>query len=197
MKVVGISGSPRREGNTETLLKEFLRGAEEKGAETLLFILPEMNIAPCQHCDGCLAEGKCVVEDDMWLIYPELETLDAVALASPIQFYGLTADAKAMIDRCQAFWARKYILKRPLSEQPRKGIFISVGGTKFRDLFEPAKATVKIFFRTIDVEYWGELLYRGVDEKGAIRQHPTALKEAFLLGKRLVEEAVILAEKGG
>ncbi|RLC68366.1 MAG: flavodoxin family protein, partial [Chloroflexi bacterium] len=76
------------------------------------------------------------------------------------------------------------------------GVFISVGGTKSRDLFEPAKATVKIFFRTIDVEYWGELLYRGVDEKGAIRQHPTALKEAFVLGKRLVEEAVILAEKG-
>ena len=196
MKVVGISGSPRKEGNTETLLLEFLRGAEESGAETRLFILRQMDIAPCRHCDGCLAEGKCVVKDDMWLIYPELEGLDALALASPIQFYGLTAQVKAMIDRCQAFWARKHVLKRPLSKRPRKGVFISVGGTKSRDLFEPAKATVKIFFRTIDVEYWGELLYRGVDEKGAIRQHPTALKEAFVLGKRLVEEAVILAEKG-
>ncbi len=196
MKVVGISGSPRKEGNTETLLLEFLRGAEESGAETRLFILRQMDIAPCRHCDGCLVEGKCVVKDDMWLIYPELEGLDALVLASPIQFYGLTAQVKAMIDRCQAFWARKYVLKRPLSERPRKGVFISVGGTKSRDLFEPAKATVKIFFRTIDVEYWGELLYRGVDEKGAIRQHPTALKEAFVLGKRLVEEAVILAEKG-
>ena len=196
MKVIGISSSPRKEGNTELLLLEFLRGARESGAETQLFILRRMDIAPCQHCDGCLAEGKCVVKDDMWLIYPELEGLDALVLASPIQFYGLTAPAKAMIDRCQAFWARKYVLKRPLSERPRKGVFISVGGTKSRDLFEPAKATVKIFFRTIDVEYWGELLYRGVDEKGAIRQHPTALKEAFKLGQRLVEEAVILAEKG-
>ena len=196
MKVIGISSSPRKEGNTELLLLEFLRGARESGAETQLFVLRRMDIAPCQHCDGCLAEGKCVVKDDMWLIYPELEGLDALVLASPIQFYGLTAPAKAMIDRCQAFWARKYVLKRPLSERPRKGVFISVGGTKSRDLFEPAKATVKIFFRTIDVEYWGELLYRGVDEKGAIRQHPTALKEAFVLGKRLVEEAVILAEKG-
>ena len=196
MKVVGISGSPRKEGNTETLLLEFLRGAEESGAETRLFILRQMDIAPCRHCDGCLVEGKCVVKDDMWLIYPELEGLDALVLASPIQFYGLTAQVKAMIDRCQAFWARKHVLKRTLSKRPRKGVFISVGGTKSRDLFEPAKATVKIFFRTIDVEYWGELLYRGVDEKGAIRQHPTALKEAFVLGKRLVEEAVILAEKG-
>lgn len=195
MKVVGISGSPRKEGNTETLLLEFLRGAEGSGAETRLFILRRMDIGPCRHCDGCLAEGKCVVKDDMWLIYPELEGLDALVLASPIQFYGLTAQAKAMIDRCQAFWARKYILKRSLSKHPRKGVFISVGGTKSRDLFESAKATVKVFFRTIDVEYWGELLYRGVDEKGAIRQHPTALKEAFKLGQRLVEEAVSPAEK--
>lgn len=188
MKVVGISGSPRRGGNTETLLKEVLRGAEEAGAEIRLFILSQMNIAPCRHCDGCLAEGECVVKDDMWLIYPEIESLDALVLASPIFFYGVTAQTKAMIDRCQAFWNRKYILKRRIATEKRKGVFISVGGTKFPDLFDHAKATVKNFFITIDVAYWGELLFPGIDKKGEIREHPTALEDAYLLGKKLVEE---------
>ena len=188
MKVIGISGSPRRGGNTETLLREVLRGAEEAGAETRLFVLPRMDIAPCRHCDGCYAEGVCVVKDDMGLIYPEIKSLDALVLASPIHFYGVTAQAKAMIDRCQAFWARKYILKRRIAAKKRKGVFISTGGTRFPDLFEHARATVKNLFLVIDVEYWAELLFRGVDERGKIKEHPTALEDAYLLGKRLVEE---------
>jgi len=191
MKVVGISGSPRRGGNTETLLREVLRGAEEAGAETRLFILSsKMKISPCRHCDGCLAEGECVVKDDMGLIYPEIESLDALVLASPVFFYGVTAQAKAMIDRCQAFWARKYVLKRRIAAKKRKGVFISAGGTEFPDTFEHAKATVKNLFLVIDVKYWAELLFPGVDKKGEIEEHPTALKDAYLLGKRLVEEQV-------
>ena len=185
MKVVGVSGSPRRGGNTETILMEVLRGAEEAGAETRLFILPRMDVSPCHHCDGCLAEGVCVVKDDMGLIYPEIESLDALVLASPIHFYGVTAQAKTMIDRCQAFWARKYILKRRIAARKRKGVFISTGGTRFPDLFEHAQATVKNLFLVIDVEYWAELLFRGVDERGEIKEHPTALEDAYLLGKRL------------
>jgi len=188
MKVIGISGSPRRGSNTETLLREVLRGAQEAGAETRLFILSKMNISPCRHCDGCMAEGVCVVKDDMGLIYPEIESLDALVLASPIFFYGVTAQAKAMIDRCQVFWNRKYILKRRIAAKKRKGVFISTGGTRFPDLFDHAKATVKNFFLTIDVEYWAELLFPGVDRKGEIKEHPTALKDAYLLGRRLVDE---------
>ena len=190
MKVIGISGSPRRGGNTETLLREVLRGAEEAGAETHLFILSRMNISPCLHCDGCVAEGVCVVKDDMGLIYPEIESLDALVLASPIFFYGVTAQAKAMIDRCQAFWNRKYVLKRRIAAEKRRGVFISTGGTRFPDLFEHATATVKNLFLTVDVTYWAELLFSGVDRKGEIRRHPTALKDAYLLGRRIVEEEV-------
>ena len=190
MKVVGISGSPRRGGNTETLLREMLRGAEEAGAETRLFILSRMNIAPCLHCDGCVAEGVCAVKDDMGLIYPEIESLDALVLASPVFFYGVTAQAKTMIDRCQAFWARKYVLKRRIAAKKRKGVFISAGGTEFPDTFEHAKVTVMNLFLVIDVKYWAELLFPGVDKKGEIEKHPTALKDAYLLGKRLVEEEV-------
>ncbi len=172
-------------------MREVLRGAEEAGAETRLFILSsKMKISPCRHCDGCLAEGECVVKDDMDLIYPEIESLDVLVLASPVFFYGVTAQAKTMIDRCQAFWARKYVLKRRIAAKKRKGVFISAGGTEFPDTFEHAKATVMNLFLVIDVKYWAELLFPGVDKKGEIEKHPTALKDAYLLGRRIVEEEV-------
>ena len=108
---------------------------------------------------------------------------------SNLQLMTVTAEMKAMIDRCQAMWARKYVLKQPpLGEKERKGLFIAVGGTKFAKLFEPAQATIKALFNTLNVTYAGELLFRGVDEKGAITRHPDALPQAFLAGQKLVED---------
>jgi len=190
LKVLGIAGSPRRDGNTDLLLAEFLRGAASKGAEVKTIILNELKIAPCQHCDACLVKGKCKVPDDMQMVYRELEEAGVVVLASPIHFMGVTAQTKAMIDRCQALWARKYVLKIPPlgSKQERKGFFIAVGGTKLTNLFEPALVVVKTLFRLFDITYAGDLLFRGVDEKGAITEHPDALHQAFLAGQKLVEE---------
>jgi len=109
-----------------------------------------------------------------------------VIIASPMFFYGLSAQAKALIDRCQALWARKHILKQSLPDGGRKGAFIAVGATKGKRLFEGPIFTVKYFFEAIGVEYAGELLIRGVDARGEIKGHPTALTEAFELGKKLV-----------
>ena len=191
MRVLGLAGSPRRGGNTDLLLSEVMRGAASRGAEVKTIILSQLNIAPCQHCDACLETGQCQVKDDMQMIYDELERADRVVLASPVHFMGVTAQTKAMIDRCQALWVRKYVLKQPpLSDRrERKGLFISVGGMKLVNLFEPALATVKALFKVLDIAYAGELLFPGVDEKGAITKHPEALKQAFLAGQRLVEDS--------
>ena len=190
MRVLGIAGSPRRGGNTDLLLNEVMRGAASRGAEVKTIILSQLNIAPCQHCDACLETGRCKVEDDMQMVYDELMKADRIVLASPVHFMGVTAQTKAMIDRCQALWARKYILKLPPlgSERERKGLFISVGGTKLANLFQPALATVKSLFKVLDIAYAGELLFPGIDEKGVIAKHPDALRQAFLAGQRLVED---------
>ncbi len=190
MKVLGIAGSPRRGGNTDLSLGEVLRGAASRGANVKTIILNDLNITPCQHCDGCLGTGRCKVEDDMQMVYRELEDADRLVLASPIQFMGVTAQMKAMIDRCQALWTRKYILKQPPlgNRRERKGLFVSVGGRRIANLFEPALVTVKTLFRILDVTYAGELLFPGVDEKGAIAKHPDALRQAFLTGQKLVED---------
>ena len=188
MRVVGISGSPRRGGNTDLLLAQVMKGAETEGAQTKTLILNDLNISPCQHCDACFEAGVCRIEDDMQMVYTEMEKADRIVLASPVHFLGLTAQAKAMIDRGQALWARKYVLEKPPlgDERVRKGLFIAVGGMKLAHLFEPSLATVKAFFRVIDVEYAGDLLFPGIDEKGAIKKHPTALKDAFAAGQKLV-----------
>jgi len=190
VKVLGIAGSPRRDGNTDMLLAEVMRGAASQGAEVKTIILNDLKITPCQHCDACLEKGKCKVQDDMQMVYKELEQADRIVLASPIHFMGVTAQTKAMIDRFQALWARKYILKVPPlgSRRERKGFFISVGGRKIADLFEPALVMVKTVFRLLDIAYAGELLFPGVDEKGAIAKHPDALHQAFLAGQKLVED---------
>jgi len=190
LRVLGIAGSPRRGGNTDLLLAEVMRGAASRGAEVKTVILNDLKIAPCQHCDACLEAGRCKVEDDMQMVYRELEAADRIVLASPIQFTGVTAQMKAMIDRCQALWARKYVLKLPPlgNRRERKGLFISVGGRKIANLFQPALVMIKTVFRILDITCAGELLFPGVDEKGAIAKHPDALHQAFLIGQKLAEE---------
>jgi multimeric flavodoxin WrbA len=190
LRVLGIAGSPRRGGNTDLLLAEVMKGAASKGAETKTIVLNKLKLTPCQHCDACFEAGQCRVKDDMQMVYKELEKADRIVLASPVHFMGVTAQTKAMIDRCQALWARKYVLKKPpLGDiRERKGLFIAVGGMKLASLFEPSLATVKALFKVLDIEYAGDLLFPGVDEKGAIKNHPDALRQVFLAGQRLVEE---------
>jgi len=189
LRVIGIAGSPRRDGNTDLLLAEVLKGAASSGAEVKTIILRDLKIAPCQHCDACLEAGDCRVQDDMQMVYRELEQADRVVLASPIQFMTVTAQMEAMIDRCQSRWARKYVLNMPPlgKVRERKGLFVSVGGRKVASLFEPALVTVKALFNTLDIQYAGEVMFRGVDEKGAITSNPDALRQAFLTGQKLVE----------
>jgi NAD(P)H-dependent FMN reductase len=188
LKVLGIAGSPRRDGNTDHLLRQVMAGASSSGVKTKTVVLSELNIAPCRHCNCCIKTGKCVVDDDMQWLHQDLRETDYIVLASPIFFMGVTAQAKAMIDRCQALWVIKYVLKLPVAINPareRGGVFVSVGGSNLRNLFEPAKATVKSWFTTLDIKYAGELVFSGIDENGSIQSHPTALKDAFSIGQKL------------
>ena len=188
MKVLGIMGSPRLKGNTDLLLEEALRGVQSRGAEVEKIVVDKLNIAPCREYYGCLKDGNCVIRDDMDDIYPKLLEADRIIIASPMFFYGLTGQLKALIDRCQALWARKYVLKQASPNLIRKGAFIGVGATGGEKLFEGSILTVKYFFRAIGVTYVDELLVRGVDKKGEIRGYPAALSDAFELGKRLAQE---------
>jgi multimeric flavodoxin WrbA len=188
MKILGIMGSPRLGGNTDLLLDAALNGARSQGAEVEKIVIDKLSISPCREHYGCLEDGNCVIRDDMDALYPKLLAADGLVVASPMFFYGITAQLKALIDRCQALWARKHVLKQNWPGAGRKGAFIAVGATKGEKLFDGSIATVRYFFKTVGVEYAEELLIRGVDQKGDIRQHPSALKDAFELGQRLARK---------
>jgi len=186
IKVVGISGSPRKGGNTDILLDNALEGAREAGGDVIKIRLNDLSMKGCQECGDCQTTGKCVLDDDMQKLYDLLEALDVLIIASPVFFSGLSSQTKMMIDRCQSLWARKYRLNRPIAtEGKRRGVFLSVGGMKRSD-FSGAISTIKVFFTSIDVEFIGALTYRGIDAKGKINDHLTALDEARSLGKELV-----------
>ena len=192
MKVVGIAGSPRREGNTDLLLNQVMAGTQSVGAQTKTIILCDLDIHPCRHCDGCLNTGKCVIQDDMQWIHDDLRSADRLVIASPMFFMGLSAQTKMMIDRCQCLWAMKFVLKLPVatnSSGERKGLFIATGGTQYPNLFQPSLVTIKSLFSVIEVKLIGELTFRGIDEKGAITGHPTALQDAFAAGRDLVDQS--------
>ncbi len=187
MRVLGIMGSPRVKGNTDLLLNEALKGAQSQGAEVEKIMVDKLKIAPCREYYGCLKDGNCVIRDDMDDIYPRLLDADRLIVASPIFFYGLTSQIKALIDRCQALWVRKYVLRQELSGSARKGAFIAVGATRGEKLFDGSILTVKYFFKSIGVGYVDELLIWGVDKKGEIKKHPAALSAAFELGGKLAQ----------
>ena len=187
MKVAAFHGSPRADGNIDILLKETLKAIEEAGHEVQLFKLNNAGIEPCQDCGGCDETGVCIINDKMDEIYNAIKSADRVILASPIFFFGLSAQAKIMIDRCQSFWCEKYLLKKPIPEgqYKRKGLLLLVGGMKKEIGIQCAEATAKAFFRSVSIPTHETLSFTGVDAKGAILQHPTALKDAYEAGKRL------------
>ena len=187
MKVLAIFGSPRRGGNTEALLKEFLRGCREAQAETEEVYLRDLKITPCLEIYACRKDGQCPIRDDMQNLYPKIIDADILVLASPVFFYSVSAQAKAFIDRCQAFWSKKYLLKQPIApgKQNRKGVFISAGGSQGEKVFDGALLTMKYFFDSVDMVFYKSLLYRGIDGKGDILRHPTAMAEAYGLGKEM------------
>ena len=188
MNVVAFHASPRQGGNTDILLGEALKAIDGSLHRVTLFRLNGMNMKPCQNCGGCEETGACVIKDDMTEVHRAIREADRIILASPIFFFGLSAQAKIMIDRCQCIWCEKYLLKKeiPQGSHGRKGLLLLAGGMKREIGVECSDATARAFFRTISVPEHKTLSYLGIDAKGAILDHPTALAEAYRAGEDLV-----------
>ena len=186
MDVIAFLGSPRKGGNTETLLNEAIRGT---GTDVRVFDLNEMDIRPCQNCGDCEGTGECTIQDDMQEVALAIKAADRIILASPVFFSGVSAQAKTLIDRCQQFWCEKFLLKKPIpaGEHGRRGLFLVVGGMKNTTGIECAGATAEAWFRSISVSEHKTLAYTGVDAVGAIKNHPAALGEAFEAGRALIK----------
>jgi multimeric flavodoxin WrbA len=174
MKVIAFLGSPRENGNTELLLGEAIRGVEESGLKVGVFHLNKMNIKPCQNCGGCDVTGVCIYEDDMTRIYEAIRNADRIILASPIFFFALSHE-KVMIDRCQAFGARNISLKiiRRAVWKERSAI----ARQRNEKSWINAPKRLQRLFRDNQCSRHETLAYIGIDAKGEIIEHPTALRK--------------------
>ncbi len=190
VRVLGISGSPHRHGNTETLLDSFLKGAGDAGGIIEKNILRELEYAPCKGCNACHKTGKCIVEDDAIPVLNHILEVDCLAIASPIYSMGITAELKGLIDRAQYIWAQKFVLKTLFFSHEQikrhKGIFISTAGLSWDHVFDAAFPAITAFFNTLGFEYYDNIIANEMDRYGGIKGHPTALNEAFEKGKEVI-----------
>jgi multimeric flavodoxin WrbA len=192
MVVLGIYGSPRKGGNTDLMMDAFLEGAAGAGGEPKRIYVRNHKIYGCLECAYCDQKGQCVQEDDMIPIYPLMEEVPRVVVASPVFFYGVTGQLKLLIDRSQASFMKKELEKKahnvPRTEPQRRGFLLSAGATRGKRLFECVILTAKYFFDAINVQYAGDLCFREIEDKGAISLHPTALEECRKAGKAFVAD---------
>lgn len=188
IKVLGISTSPRINGNSDLLLQQALAGAKSAGANVEYLRLCDLNITPCTECNLCYMTGKCKIKDDYQLVLARMLDSDRLILATPIFFMTVCSQAKMLIDRCQCLWACKAVLKKPLpltSKADRMGMLIAVGGSKSKKMFECVRLTAKSYFDALDMRYSAGLFVNKIDDFGQIEKHPSAMKEAFRLGGKL------------
>ena len=175
MLVLGLQGSPRKKGNSNYLLQAFMNAAGNAGARTQTIDCTRKNIIPCKEYVVCEKKGFCPIEDDVKEeVYPLLRQAEVVVIATPIFFYNMTSQLKAVVDRCQTFWARKYILKlKDPGANMRRGFLLSVAATRGKNLFEGLNLTTQYFFDAVGAKFEGSLTYRGIEGPKDMAGHPT------------------------
>ncbi|MBC8463667.1 MAG: NAD(P)H-dependent oxidoreductase [Deltaproteobacteria bacterium] len=192
MFVLGLQGSPRKNGNTDYLLSLFMQEARRLGAEIDTIQVGQKNIVPCKEYTVCEKKGYCPIEDDMTHeIYPLLRRADVIVAATPIFFYNAPAQLKALIDRSQTLWARRYKLKlEDPARKWRKGFLLALGATKGERLFEGISLTTKYFFDAVGAAFVGSLTYRRVEKRGDMKKHPTVAADATQAAQDLLQPMI-------
>ncbi|MGW8301438.1 MAG: NAD(P)H-dependent oxidoreductase, partial [Desulfobacterales bacterium] len=200
MLVLGFQGSPRKKGNTAFLLTNFMQAIEKLGAQTRIIEVTQKNIIPCREYVVCERKGYCPIDDDVKSeIYPLIRQAEVVVLATPIFFFNMSAQLKALVDRCQLFWARKYKLKlADPAKKTKRGFLLAVGASKGKSLFEGLQLTAKYFFDAIDAGFEGSLTYREIEGPKDMARHPKVLADiekaaADLIGPLLNRKIILFA----
>ena len=197
MKVLGIVCSPRKRGNTEVLVEEVLGSAQKHGAEIEIINVCDSAITPCDGCESCEKTGKCRIEDDMQTIYAKLLASDGIVVGSPVYYWGVTAQAKAMIDRTFVFRRDRRLRNKVAGAVVvARDTGTSAAFGQLSDFFNlhrmiPARS---IGPRTVDelAKERGGGVIAYADRRGEVSENKKAILEAQSLGKAMVETIRIL-----
>lgn len=176
--VLGIVGSPRKGGNTEILVDEVLAGAVEAGAEAAKATLRDLNISPCNACNGCQKTGRCVQQDDMERVLKLMEKSDVWILGTPVYWWGPSAQFKVFLDR----W---YGADQTIFQGKRIILAIPMGGCKTHS----ARHTVGMFeeiCRYLGMNHVESIIATGMNGKGSVRESANTIQNAREAGIRSV-----------
>jgi multimeric flavodoxin WrbA len=188
--VLCIAGSPRRHGNSDQLLAALAKGVTDAGGTPLRMRAAEAGVRPCRGCNECSKTGTCVIRDDMKAVYAAIDDADAIVIATPVYFATVPSVLKILYDRCQPYWARRYVLGEPARKPKRPGALLVVGGGG--DPFgtgcavTPTKSVMNVLGCSLDTVF--ECV--GPDSAGDMKQHPEALERAREIGAELVASAL-------
>ena len=173
MNILVLSGSPRKGGNTELLAEAFAKGAAAQHHVEIVSVR-DYKVNPCLGCNACFkANGICAQKDDIALIYEKMSQADMLVIASPVYFYGICAQLKAVIDR----------FHNPIRDtfHIKKMALLLVGAATLPELFDAIIAEYNLCLKFFGIEDVGNVLVRGVKDKGDIN-NTDALNEAYTLG---------------
>lgn len=181
-KVVAFIGSPRKNGNTASLVLEAVRGAEAAGAQASVHYLNSMNIKPCQSCFYCRSEDTCIIEDEMKAVYPELQKADAVIIGSPVYMFQVAAQTKILFDRMFPLMDAQF--------RPRFGIkktlLVYSQGNPDAAAFQTAFDTNREILKVMGLQLSETLVCTGANNPRRAADDKTLLEKAFAAGKKLI-----------
>ena len=173
MNILILAGSPRKDGNTELLAEAFAKGAVEHHHVEIISVRDYM-VNPCLGCNACFkTDGICAQNDDMAIIYEKMSRADMLVIASPVYFYGISAQLKAVIDRFHNPIRDSFHIK--------KMALLLVGAASLLELFNAILTEYNLCLNFFEIEDAGKVLVRGVKDKGDIN-NTDALNEAYTLG---------------
>lgn len=187
-KVLAIMGSPRKNKNTDLLLDQVIKGISIHKPQIDKIYLRDLNISPCISCGYCEKTGECSIKDDMQELYKKFDDSDVIIIASPLYFNTVSSLVKIMIDRCQVFWANKYIIRNPsiYTKKKRKGLFICTAGSPYREnQFDACVPVMDLFFKAINTSYTDNIFVSNTD-KVFINKREDVLNKSYEIGRNLL-----------
>ncbi len=177
MKILGLSGSPRKKGNTVILLEETLRGAKEEGAEIELTSVSGKDLRGCDGCNACFAKGECHIKDDMHIIHEQMVAADGIIFGTPIYVYGMTAQMKAVIDRTYGLHGPEKSLANKVG-----GAIVTAGSLGVIDSLKDF-----YFFFAVSRILAANFVGAYATEKGDATALEQGMKASFNLGREMVQ----------
>ncbi len=185
MKVIGIVGSPRKNGNTNAVVQQVLEGASEAGAETRNFILNEMNYKGCQACNYCKAHDKCKLEDDLAELLDELAAADGVVFGSPIYFAQFTGQMRLFLDRCYSLVNPDHTSRLPAG---KKAVIVGAQGVPdpaaYKGVYEEFAGEISNF---LGMDVKDTLVAAGYQAPGEVKNNAEFMNKAKNAGLNLLK----------